>query len=242
MTSDQRTLAEALTEAAKTINSPPSLEETLDAVVRATVQTVPGFNHVGISVIDRDGVIETKAGTDQLVWTLDRLQYDLDEGPCVQAIRSDVDDRAGDIVVVDFARHEQRWPDYIASAVKVGIRSQLAIKLHGDGRSLGGLNLYSTESDTVEDEAVQAARMFAAHAAIALGHAFNRHHLKEALTSRQVIGQATGVIMQRYQIDDRRAFDFLVRASATTETKLRDVARQVVDDANATFSPGAGQV
>jgi GAF domain-containing protein len=231
---ETRSIAAALTEAARTINQPRSLEETLDAIVQATMQTVPGFNHVGISVARPDGSFETKAGTDQLVWELDDLQYSLDEGPCVQAMREH------SVVLAEHIRHDQRWPQYVPSAVKHGLRAQLAMGLHQEGRSLGGLNLYSTETDEAPEEAADVAEMFAAHAAIALGHAQDRENLGEAVTSRQLIGQATGLIMQRYGIDETRAFDFLVRAASTAERKVRVIAQEVVDGANEKFTGSAG--
>jgi len=80
-------IATALTEAAKMMHAPSTLEETLEAITRATLQTVPGFDHVGISITHRDGSIETRSGSDQLVWELDEVQYSLKEGPCYDAIR-----------------------------------------------------------------------------------------------------------------------------------------------------------
>lgn len=93
-------IAVALTEAAKAIHSPRTLEETLAAIVEAAQDAVPGMNHVGISVSHHSGKIETLAGTDQLVWELDAVQYDLDEGPCVSSIKEDP------VVVVEHARHD----------------------------------------------------------------------------------------------------------------------------------------
>jgi GAF domain-containing protein len=223
-------VAAALTEAARTINQSRSLEDTLDAIVQATVRTVPGFDHVGISVVHHDGTFETKAGTDPLVWELDAMQYSLDEGPCVQAMREN------DVVVAPHVRHEKdRWRRYIPQAVGAGLQAQLAMGLHDEGRTLGGLNLYSTESESVPEDAVEIAELFASHAAIALDHARDRQTLSEAVISRQLIGQATGLIMQRYQIDDEQAFDFLVRAASTAEVKVRVIAQELVDAANAEF-------
>jgi GAF domain-containing protein len=226
-------VAVALTEAAKAINRPRTLEETLDAIVRAARDAVPGMNHVGISITHRAGKIETIAGTDQLVWDLDALQYGLGEGPCVSAIKQDP------VVVVEHARQDDRWPTYMPRAVKSGLRAQLGLRLYTDEDTLGGLNLYSTESETISSDAVQMAELFASHAAIALDRARHDHQLNEALVSRKVIGQAIGLIMQRYQIDEDRAFHFLIRASSTSNVKLRSIAEEVVDSANRQFAPSA---
>src|SRR3954454_24900666 len=219
-------VASALAAAAKAINSPRTLQETLDAIVHAARESVPGFEHVGISISHRGGRIETVAGTDELVWTLDQLQYDLGQGPCVDSLRSEP------IVVVEHAPQDTRWPEYLARAVELGLRAQLGLRLYNDEETLGGLNLYSTVSETVGDESRQMAELLASHAAIALGRARYEHQLNEAIASRKVVGQAMGIVMERYGINEDRAFDFLVRASSTSNTKLRDVAQEVVDSTN----------
>jgi GAF domain-containing protein len=220
------TLAEALAAAARTINRGTSLQETLDAIVLATRTSVPGFDHVGISVVHRDGTIETRSGTGQLVWDLDAIQYELHEGPCYESVTDDHD------VLVEHIAHDQRWPEYVPRAVGLGLRSQLGLRLYDDGGTIGGLNLYSTTADAVDPDAVQAARLFATHASIALGHAQEQHSLHEAISSRKVIGQAIGIVMERYHIDEDRAFQFLVRASSTSNVKLRDVADSLVRTTN----------
>ena len=96
------------------MHAPATVEETLDAIVHATLQTVPGFDHVGISLTHRSGRIETMSGTDQLVWELDTIQYGLSEGPCYDSIRG------GGVTVVERARHDQRWPRYIPRPPGVG--------------------------------------------------------------------------------------------------------------------------
>jgi hypothetical protein len=146
-------LADALTEAAQAINKHNSLEETLDAIVHATRSSVPGFTDVGISITHRDGKIETMSGTGQLVWELDAIQYSLGEGPCVDSVHQ------AHTVVVENARHDQRWPRFMPQAVQRGLRSQLALRLYKDGKTLGGFNMYSTASDRIDPEAVHAARL-----------------------------------------------------------------------------------
>lgn len=131
-------VAAALAEAAKNIDHPSSVEETLDAIVHAARDTIPGLEHVGISILHRNGRIETKAGTDQIVWELDDLQYDINQGPCVDAVRSDP------IMYLADARHDNRWPDYLPKAVEKGLRSQLALRLFNEDETLGGINMYST--------------------------------------------------------------------------------------------------
>jgi AmiR/NasT family two-component response regulator len=84
---------------------------------------------------------------------------------------------------------------------------------------------------------VHAAELFAVHASIALGHAQQEHQLNQALSSRKVIGQAVGILMERYQIDQDRAFHFLMRVSSTSNIKLRDVAHELVTTTDTAFRP-----
>jgi hypothetical protein len=219
-------LTAALAEAARAINRPQSVEETLQAIADTARVSVPGFDHVGISLVHSDGTVETKAATDELVWRLDALQYELDEGPCVSSLREEP------TLVVDRIAHAQRWTRYVPRAVQLGLRSQMALRLYVDDEgTMGGINLYSTSSDTVDEHAPAAAEVFAAQAAVALGHAQEIHHLNEALRTRQQIGTALGVLIERYHLDEQAAFSFLVRLSNHGNVKLRDVAARVIEDA-----------
>lgn len=219
-------IADAIAQAAREINSPHDLTSTLDAIVHAAERSLHGIDHVGISTAYRDGKIETQAGTDQLVWDLDALQYELEEGPCVHAIRTQP------VTVVNDLRHEQRWPHYVPRALEYGLKAQMGLRLFADGETLGGLNLYSTASDSIAPDVVHTAELFAAHAALALGRAQREEELNSALANRKMIGQSIGIVMERYQLDEDRAFQYLVRVSQHSNIKLRDVAQELVDQAN----------
>lgn len=219
-------IADALAQAAREINSPHDLASTLDAIVHAAERSLPGIDHVGISIAYRDGKIETKAGTDQLVWELDSLQYELGEGPCLYAIETQPVTLANDL------RHDQRWPDYVPRALEYGLRAQMGLRLFADGETLGGLNLYSTAGETIDPDVAHSAELFAAHAALALGRALREDDLNAALANRKVIGQAIGIVMERYQMDEDRAFQYLVRVSQHSNIKLREIAQELVDQAN----------
>jgi GAF domain-containing protein len=192
---------------------------------------VSGFDHVGVSITHSDGRIETLAGTNQLVWELDSIQYDLDEGPCVKAIRE------ASVVTAEDIRHDQRWPRYVPEAVKRGLKAQMGLRLYTHEQTLGGLNMYSTQNAKIDPDAWMAAEVFATHAALSLGHARKESQLNDALASRKTIGQAIGILMGRYQINDERAFQFLIRASSTSNLKLRDIADEVVQKTNRDHAP-----
>jgi GAF domain-containing protein len=221
---DRPDVAAAIAAAARTMYHPRSLDQTLQTIVEVARDSVPGFDAVGLSTVDRRGNVHTRAKTGALVDTLDSLQYGLDEGPCVDTLHG------AELVAAPTIRHDQRWPRYVPQAVAEGLRSQLAVRLFLDDEgTVGGLNLYSTVSDDVDPEAVSIAALFAAHAAIALGAASEIEGLNQALNSRKVIGQALGILMERYSIDEDAAFAYLVRASTTGNIKLRDIAQGLVD-------------
>ena len=121
----------------------------------------------------------------------------------------------------------------MAQALELGLRSQLAVKLYLDHDTLGGINFYSTLHDEVHADARELAQLFATHAAIALGHAQEREDFSEALRSRRAIGQAIGLLMERFDMTEDRSFGFLVRASSHRNIKLRLVAQELVDESNA---------
>lgn len=229
MSSPSIDVARALAEAARTISATRTLEETLEAIVSAARVSVPGFDHVGISVVHGRENVETKAATGQLVWELDAVQYGLMEGPCVDSLRE------APTITAPRLRNDPRWPRYVPEAVRHGVRSQLAYRLYSDSHTLGGLNFYSTQSDDLRDGACEIGEVFATHATVALGRAVEEDNLNHALTTRALIGQAVGLVMARFEIGSVRAFQFLVRASSTSNIKLRDVAQEVVDQAEARY-------
>ena len=219
--------AQSIAEAARTLYQPRSLDATLQTIVEVACNSVPGFDHAGISTVEKNGTIETKACTSDLVLRLDAVQYEMREGPCSTVLQGT------DAIAVSILQHEQRWPRYVPHAREAGVLSQMAAKLYLDENTLGGINFYSTTSDEVTDDARALTRLFATHAAIALGHAHERAALNEGLQTRRVIGQAIGILMERYEMDEDRAFAFLVRASSHRNIKLRNIAQELVDEANA---------
>ena len=221
---DDHHLNAALAHAARTINEARTLEETLQTIAETALLSIPSVEHVGVSVLDDNGIAVTKAATSELVIELDNLQYSLGEGPCVDSMRD------SSVVAAPHIRHDQRWPRYVPGAVQHGLKAQLAVKLSlGDRVTVGGLNMYSTGSEDIDPQAPGMADLFATHAALALAKAQEIDDLQQALKTREVIGQAVGLLMQRYGLDPDGAFGFLVRSSSHSNTKVREVARQIVE-------------
>lgn len=223
---DNTDFADSITEAVRTLHKPRSLTDTLQTIVEVACNSVPGFDQVGISTLEKRGEVQTRAHTGELVERLDALQYALREGPCSVALQGH------EVVCATALRHEKRWPHYVPQAWEAGVRSQLAVKLYLDHGTLGGINFYSTVHDEVSPEAQALARLFATHAAIALGHAQERDTFTEGLQTRRAIGQAIGILMERYDMNEDHAFAFLVRASSHANIKLRAVAQELVAEAN----------
>jgi GAF domain-containing protein len=211
--------------AARILHVDMTSEAMLQAIVDVAARSVPGFDRASVAVVERNGRESTKAATDELARSLDALQYELDEGPCIEAMQ-----KPG-LVEVPHLRHQQRWPRYVQHAAEQGVTAQLSIMLYldSDHTTLGGLNLYSTGVEDINEEARAMAELFATQAAVALGSNRHRLNLNQGLASRQLVGQAIGIVMERYRLDERSAFQYLVRTSSTTNTKLRLVAQALVD-------------
>jgi GAF domain-containing protein len=223
----ERDLEVAVRQAAHAVHSPLSLCETLATIAQTALISLPGFDAVGISTVDVAGKVETRAGTGEIVWQLDRLQYELGEGPCLDTLKD------AEVVIAPRIRDDARWPTYVPRAAELGLKSQLAVKLYLDSEgTLGGLNIYSTRTEDVHPDSESIAELFATHAAIALGNAREIDGLNEALRTRRTIGQALGMLMNEYTLDEDAAFGLLMRTSSHSNTKIRDIAARMVEDAN----------
>lgn len=223
-------LSEALAHAARSLNEVSTLEETLTAIVRTAQLSIPGADHVGVTRAYADGRLETVAATSDRVREFDDLQSEVGEGPGVFAVEQDT------VVHVADVRVEERWPAFMAEAARRGLRAQIGVRLYKDRQGLAVLNIYSEQDDVLDGHSAQAADLFAAHAALAMGKATAIDQLHEGMRTRQRIGVAVGLLMHRYEVSEERAFAFLVRASSHGNVKLRDVAAEVVREFQGTLS------
>ena len=223
----QNTLAAALTAAATQVYDTSTTTETLETMVEVALSSLTDIDHVGVTLAHRDGRLETVAATDQFVLELDQIQYAHDEGPCLTALRD-----GPPLTVVEYARHEQRWPLFIPAAVQRGVTAQMGVRLFAGDRTVGVMNLYATRSETISEETKQLAEMFATHAALAYGQTRRIDDLQGAIAHREIIGKAIGIAMERYGLCSDRAFDYLVRVASASEVKLRDVALDLVERTN----------
>jgi GAF domain-containing protein len=202
--------------------SPGDLDQTLRRITEAAVEVLPGVDFASITVKHPEGRLETVAPTSDILMGIDAAQYELREGPCYEAA-VDVAHR-----VSPDLEHDERYPNYGPVAVAAGIRAQAGIRLFDTPRQAqGALNLYSSECGSFAgDQAL--AELFSHQAATAIRYASEVSDLREAMLTRQLIGQAVGIIMERYELPDARAFAFLTRLSNERNVKLRLIAQELV--------------
>jgi transcriptional regulator with GAF, ATPase, and Fis domain len=220
--SGERALAERLAELARSLHEQPDVEETLTAIVTSAVATVRDAEHASISAVRRRKEVHTIAATGPLPREVDRAQYATQQGPCLDSLYDQATVRLPRLA------EEQRWPDFVAAAAELGVGSMLAVQLFVAGDDLGALNLFSTRVDAFDDEDERVALLFATHAAVAMADAQAAERLERAVSSRDLIGQAKGILMERFRITDHQAFLLLVRASQTVNSKLTTVAEELV--------------
>ena len=205
-----------------------SVSDTLAQVVGLAVATIEGSDYAGILLVD-GGVVTTPVHTDTIVVEIDALQHRFSEGPCRDAIAQGVTLYAEDLA------DDPRWERFGPEAVTRGIRSMLALPLLSNG-TIGALNLYSRYPRAFG--VIDRARGLLLTSLAALAFASAQTHedeerratnLHAALATREVIGQAQGILMERERVTADEAFDILRRASQHLNRKLREVAQNLVD-------------
>lgn len=204
---------------------PADLDATLAQVTEAAVAVLPNVQYCSITVLTPDG-LHTAAPTDERLLALDEQQYRLREGPCFEAATE-----ASHVISSDM-RADPRFPRYGPLAAEQGIRAQAGLRLYDAPKSQGALNLYSTHVGAFDDSSTLGA-LFAHQAGQAIAYAHEIATLSEAVRTRTLIGEAVGIVMERFGLSDERAFAFLKRLSSHRNVKLRDIAREFVDEANA---------
>jgi hypothetical protein len=225
-------LERGLSEVARSLFAAGSVEATLQQIVRLAEQSIDGCDGAGVFLIDLRGSPSTAAASGELVTLVDDLQIEAGEGPCLDAAR-----QASTFYAQDLAE-EPRWPAFADRATATGVRSVLSYSLSTGG--LGALNLYGRLPVAFGATDRAQGHLFATLANLALESATERaaeasraDHLVEALNTREMIGQAQGILMERERITSEQAFDVLRRASQHLNVKLREVAETLVDTGEA---------
>ena len=199
------------------------VDDVLADVTAAAKELIPGVDLAGVLLVGTGGTHQTLAPTSDLMFQLDELQMATGEGPCLQAALDEI------VIRVDDFDDEPRFPNYAPKVAELGLRSALSLKLYTADRTAGALNLFAYEPNLWNTEAETIGMVLAAHAAAAILASRESEQLQSALSSRDRIGQAKGIIMERFKIDDVRAFAMLRQLSQETNTKLVDVAQRVIN-------------
>jgi GAF domain-containing protein len=202
-------------------------DDVLEEVTTSAVRLLPAVAHAGVSLVTRSAGgrngIESVAATGDAPKMIDAFQADLGEGPGLQAIYEQ------QTVRVDNYETEGRWPQFAQVVVERSpVRSSLSIQLYTDERGLGSLNLYCDTANGFDADTVEQALALAAHAAVGLSGARRSEQFRSALASRDIIGQAKGMIMERYSINALQAFRLLRRLSQDSNVAVAELARQLV--------------
>jgi GAF domain-containing protein len=226
--------------------TPMSLSESLDRMAGLVLadQNLDGVLHflvslaeVGVTGVDGASVtiaatdrLETRHATSADVLQADKAQYDSGLGPCLQA------QSTARVVNADIAEARAEWPGFAEKSMAAGFTQVLSVPLRSGEGAFGSLNLYSRRPTGFDDRGVEDAQLFANQASVALSNAaalesaaVQHAQLEEALTTRDVIGQAKGILMVRQSCTADEAFDVLRRASQRANRKLRDIAQDLVD-------------
>jgi transcriptional regulator with GAF, ATPase, and Fis domain len=217
-------VAETFARVARTLaESQDDLPRSLDKIVQLAVENLDPCEFAGISLVEKDN-ITSPASSNDVPRRVDKIQSELGEGPCIDAIKEHEVFQTGDL------RNEKRWPEFSRRAhEETGVCSILSIRLFFEEDTMGALNLYSTAHDAFDDSDVALGSVFAAHASVAMLAARRQEGLERKAESRDVIGRAKGILMARSGVDDEQAFALLVRASQRMNVKLRDIAQQIAE-------------
>lgn len=226
---DREVLLEAMREFAGTILNPYDVSELLHRLAAQAAAVVDVFG-VGIMLEDSSGELRFAAATSEPVVEAERRQQRAESGACFEAHDTNR------IVAVDDFSTIQRWPEYRDHVLSLGLHAVLAVPMNAFGKTIGTINLYRAKPTRWTADEVEGAEILAA---LAGGYLVNANHLRSqsdlteqlhaAIASRDLIGQAKGILMAHQGIDAEAAFDLLRKASQAQNRKLRDIARMVVE-------------
>lgn len=215
--------AKAFAELALRLHDEPDTQHTVDGVVEGALRVV-ACDMASVMLVRHGSKVEIAAVTDPVAERADQLQMDCGQGPCLTAIT----DRVERGVRVRDTRLGQLWPQWEHQVAELGLRSVLSIRLHTESSTVGALNLYSRDPDRFDGDDEAVAHILAWHASIAVANAQQAETLWQAVDARKLIGQAQGILMERFGLTDDQAFAVLRRYSQDNNVKLREVAQRLI--------------
>jgi GAF domain-containing protein len=207
------------------------LQPTLQAIVSTAVSMLSPARYAGLTIFSRGELIpRASAGEPPLL--LDRLQQQLGDGPCISAARHQ------SVFRIEDTRQDRRWPQFAAEAAQLNVRSMLCVPLWVHERCLGALSLYAGQPAAFSHLHERVTTLLATFAALALAEAQRADQMHDALGNRDVIGQAKGILMERYGVTADVAFGVLSRVSQAENLKLAEIARRLTETGNLPSAAG----
>lgn len=219
----EHNLAVRMAELARLFAPPPGVEEVLAGVTSAAVELIPGADMAGVLLTAKGGKFASLVETTDLVRRLDRVQEAHQEGPCLDAAVDELVVRADDFAT------DPRWPKFGRAALALGVHSGLSFKLYGSKQTAGALNVFGSKPNVFGAESEAIGLVLASHAAAAILASRHGEQLRSAVASRDTIGQAKGIIMERFNIDAVQAFSLLRKLSQADNVPLAVIAQRVID-------------
>ncbi|OBF53286.1 response regulator receiver protein [Mycobacterium sp. 852002-50816_SCH5313054-b] len=196
----------------------------LQELVDSGTRYVAGCQYAGITLADKTKAVTNVAATHRYPMVLDAIQNRYGEGPCLSAVWQH------HVMHVEDLNVDQRWPNYQRQALEqTPIRSILSYELFADSRNMAALNFYAEYPHAFTGESLELGGVFATHVALAWSVMRRQDQFRSALASRDIIGQAKGVIMERFKLDAVEAFELLSRLSQNSNTKVIEIARSLID-------------
>lgn len=212
---------EQVAEIARRLSAADSLDAVLQRIADLGEEYLDKCDGVSVMFVHRGGRISSPAFSSTVAFDSDQAQYTANEGPCLEAIREQ------HTVLIDDLRQDERWPAYRRLALDLGVRSMLSFRLFVESDTMGALDFYSRTPHAFGETDRLLGQVFASHAAVALKAAITEAGMAAALRSRDVIGQAKGVLMERGRISAAEAFDRLQSMSQEANRPLREIAGEI---------------
>ncbi len=227
LTTRGRDMVSAMVELAEDLTLAPDLMTSAQVVADAAVALVPGVQEASVSLARRGVGIDTLASAGTLPELADAAQVQCGEGPCIQAAWVDK------IARLEDTETDTTWPEFSRRARALGVRSMLSLQLSlprqdEDDERIGAINAYAMQPHAFGAESQRIGLILAVHSSVGIGSAEREEQLRAALDSRDLIGQAKGLIMAQQQVSADTAFALLVRQARDTNTRLRDLAATLV--------------
>jgi GAF domain-containing protein len=196
----------------------------LHELIDSGTDHVTGSQYAGITLAEKDRSVSSVVATHRYPMVLDAIQNSCGEGPCLTAAWEH------HIMHIADLNAEQRWLRYRRLALEqTPIRSILSYELFIDGTSMAALTFYADRPQAFSEESVEVGAVFATHIALAWSMMRRRDQFRSALASRDIIGQAKGVVMERFNLDAVEAFELLTRVSQKSNVRLIDIAAALID-------------